>query len=136
MLISDVDRLGHTNNGRYLAWLEDIAWNHIEALGCGWDQKQATGKAMAIIRTEIDYLAATYEGDALMLGTWITESDFKVRSVRHFQLVRVADNKTVLKARMLFSCISLKSGFVARMSPELVDAHKKGVEQSQNPSCD
>ena len=27
---SDTDRLGHTNNVRYLEWLEGIAWGHFE----------------------------------------------------------------------------------------------------------
>lgn len=127
----DVDRLGHTNNGRYLAWLEAIAWAHIGALGCGWDVNEKLGKAMAITRTEIDYLASTYEGDHLLLGTWITESDLKVRSSRHFQLIRASDGKTVLRAKMLFSCISLKNGFIARMPAEFIEAHERGLAASE-----
>ncbi len=125
------DRLGHTNNVRYLEWLEGIAWDHIEALGCGWEVKEELGKAMAIVRTEIDYLSASYEGDQLLLGTWITSSDMRLQSARHFQLIRPADGKTVLRAKMDFACISLKTGRPTKMPAEFVVAHEKGLQQSQ-----
>lgn len=121
------DRLGHTNNVRYLEWLEGIAWSHIEALGCGWDVKESLGKAMAIIRTEIDYLSASYAGDVLLLGTWITSSDLKLQSTRHFQLVNQATGKTILKAKMDFACISLKTGRPSKMPEAFVVAHQKGL---------
>lgn len=124
------DKLGHTNNVRYLEWLEAIAWDHIEALGCSWEIKKKLGKAMAIVRTEIDYLSASYENDHLLLGTWITYSDMKLKSSRHFQIVRVADGSTVLKAKMDFVCISLKSGRPAKMPEVFVTAHEKGLLQS------
>ncbi len=124
------DRLGHTNNVRYLEWLEAIAWSHIDALGCGWDVKEQLGKAMAIIRTEIDYLSASYEGDKLLLGTWITSSDMRFKSSRHFQLINVGDGKTVLKAKMDFACISLKNGRLSTMPEEFIAAHEKGLKQS------
>ena len=124
------DRLGHTNNVRYLEWLESIAWEHIEALGCGWEVKESLGKAMAIVRTEIDYLAASYEGNELLLGTWITSSDLKLQSTRHFQLVNTSNGKTILTAKMNFACISLKTGRPSKMPNEIVEAHKRGLQAS------
>jgi acyl-CoA thioester hydrolase len=124
------DRLGHTNNVRYLEWLEGIAWSHIEALGCGWGVKEALGKAMVIVRTEIDYISASYEGDKLLLGTWITSSDMRLQSTRHFQMVNTLNGKTILKAKMDFACISLKTGRPSKMPKEFVEAHEKGLGAS------
>ncbi|MFD2229507.1 acyl-CoA thioesterase [Alkalimarinus sediminis] len=124
------DRLGHTNNVRYLEWLERIAWSHIEALGCGWEVKEALGKAMVIIRTEIDYLSASYEGDVLILGTWITSSDLKLQSTRHFQLINRSTGKTILNAKMDFACISLKTGRPSKMPEAFIAAHEKGLRAS------
>ncbi|MGK0248143.1 MAG: acyl-CoA thioester hydrolase [Oleispira sp.] len=126
----DTDKLGHTNNVRYLEWLESISWQHIEVLGCGWDLIEQLGKAMAIVRTEIDYINASYENEALCLATWITSSDMKLQSSRHFQLVRLSDQKLILKAKMNFVCISLKSGKPAKMSKEIIEAHELGMQQS------
>lgn len=122
------DKLGHTNNVRYLEWLESISWQHIEALGCGWDLSEQRGKAMAIVRTEIDYLGASYENEELCLATWITSSDMRLQSSRRFQLVRLSDQKTILKAKMNYVCISLKSGKPAKMSKEMIEAHELGLQ--------
>ena len=65
---ADTDRLGHANNVVYVRWLEDISWQHIDSLGMTWELHEKTGKAMAITRTEIDYLASANAGDRLVLG--------------------------------------------------------------------
>jgi len=128
---SDTDRLGHTNNVRYLEWLEAIAWAHFEALGCPWHINEAVGKAMAITHTEIDYLASSYEDDKLILGTWITASNLKLSSSRHFQIFRGSDSKEILRARMDFTCIALASGKPSRMPKEFISAHELGLSQSK-----
>ena len=66
----DTDRIGHANNVVYVRWLEEVSWAHIESNGMTWALHEQTGKAMAITRTEIDYLAAANTGDHLLLGTW------------------------------------------------------------------
>ena len=123
------DRLGHTNNVRYLEWLEGIAWEHMDTLGCGWEVKEKLGRALAIIRTEIDYLSASYKGDQLILGTWVTSSDRRFQCDRHFQLVRLLDAKTILKAKMGFACIDLKTGSPSKMPDEIKTALEKGLAQ-------
>lgn len=126
----NTDKLGHTNNVRYLEWLENISWQHMEALGCGWDITEKLGKAMAIVRTEIDYINASYENEELCLATWITSSDMKLQSSRHFQLIRLLDGKIILKAKMNFVCISLKSGKPTKMAKELIEAHELGMQNT------
>lgn len=124
----DTDRLGHTNNVSYLRWLEAIAWEHMESLNCGWHVNEKTGKAMAIIHTEIDYLAASYAKESLVLGTWITSSDLRFQSERQFQLFRASDKKLLLTALMRFVCIDLKTGKACKMSTELVSAHTQALK--------
>lgn len=126
------DRLGHTNNVRYLEWLEDISWQHIEELGCGWEITEKLGKAMAIIRTEIDYISASYKDDQLCLATWITSSDLKFQSTRHFQLVRTSDEKTILNAKINFVTISLKTGKPTKMPKEMIVAHELALKAIQS----
>ncbi len=125
----DTDRLGHTNNVSYLKWLEAIAWQHMESLGCGWLVNERLNKAMAITRTEMNYLNASYEDEVLILGTWITKSDFKLSSERQFQLFRLSDNKQLLSATMQFVCIDLKSGRASKMPEELVYAHQDAISK-------
>lgn len=124
---SHCDRLGHVNNTTYLTWLEAASWAHIEPLGMDWATHEATGRAMAIVRTEVDYLASAYAGDALLVGTWITGSDDRLQSERRFQILRLADARTMLRAYCRYTCIDLKSGRPARMPPAFVEAHRQAL---------
>ncbi|PCJ45945.1 MAG: thioesterase [Moraxellaceae bacterium] len=122
------DRLGHTNNVAYLEWMEDISWQHIETIGMGWDVQEREGKAMAIVRTEVDYLHASYADDRLVLATWITESDDRLFSARHFQMVRAVDGKTIMRAQSRYVCILLASGKPCRMPKAFVEGHRKALQ--------
>lgn len=124
----DTDRLGHTNNVRYLAWLEQIAWDHITHLGCGWEQMERSGHAMAITRTELNYRFASYAGDQLQLGTWVTAHDGRFKCARAFQLIRERDAKTLLTAEMQFACIDLKNGRPAKMPEDFIAALDRGLQ--------
>jgi len=126
----DTDRLGHTNNVCYLSWLEAIAWEHMDYLNCGWQINERTSKAMAITHTEMDYLAASYARETLLLGTWIYESDLRFTSGRYFELFRISDGKLLLKAEMKFACIDLKKGRASKMSQELIQAHQQAIKEA------
>lgn len=114
----DTDRLGHANNVVYLRWLEEVSWAHIESLGMTWALHEETGKAMAITRTEIDYLASANAGDHLVLGTWLTDFDGRFRSARQFQLIRETDGKTLVRALSTHACVDMKTQRPSRMPAE------------------
>jgi len=117
----DTDRLGHANNVVYVRWLEDVSWAHIESLGMTWELHEATGKAMAITRTEIDYLASANAGDRLRLGTWLTGYDGRFRSARQFQLVRPSDGKTLVRAVSTHACVDMKTQRPSRAPREFAE---------------
>ena len=117
----DTDRLGHANNVVYVRWLEDVSWAHIESLGMTWELHEKTGKAMAITRTEIDYLASANAGDQLVLGTWLIDYDGRFRSARQFQLVRPSDGRTLVRAVSTHACVDLKSQRPARAPKEFAE---------------
>ena len=117
----DTDRLWHANNVVYVRWLEDVSWAHIESLGMTWELHEKTGKAMAITRTEIDYLASANAGDQLVLGTWLTDYDGRFRSARQFQLVRPSDGRTLVRAVSTHACVDLKSQRPARAPKEFAE---------------
>ena len=112
---SDIDELGHVNNAAYVRWLERCAWKHSESLGLGVREYRELDKAMVVLRHEIDYLAAAYLGDEVVVATWIVESDNRLRLTRHFQILRASDQMTLLRARSTFVCIELSTGKARRM---------------------
>ncbi|WP_417564918.1 acyl-CoA thioesterase [Marinobacter sp.] len=117
----DTDRLGHANNVVYVRWLEDVSWAHIESLGMTWELHEKTGKAMAITRTEIDYLGSANAGDQLLLGTWLTGYDGRFRSSRQFQLVRPSDGKTLVRAVSTHACVDMKTQRPSRAPNEFAE---------------
>ncbi|CDF85214.1 acyl-CoA thioesterase [Pseudomonas sp. QL9] len=123
----DIDGLGHANNAVYVSWLERCAWRHSQRLGLDLAEYRRLDRAMAVVRHEIDYLAAAYEGEELQMGTWIVESDQKLRMDRQFQLVRPADGVTLLRARTTFVCIELSSGKPKRMPAEFIEGYGRAL---------
>ena len=124
-----IDRLGHVNNTHYVQWMQTISWQHVETIGMGWAIQEQESCAMAIMRTELDYLASAYSEDRLIMGTWITDSDNRLRSSREFQLIRIDDKKTLLRATCRYACIDLKKGKPARMPEAFIKAHQFAIRQ-------
>jgi acyl-CoA thioester hydrolase len=119
----DVDRLGHTNNAVYLRWCELCAWAHADAVGVGFERWHALDRAMAIRRSELDYLAPSYAGDVVRVANWIVLSDGRLRATRRFQLQRLRDGATLLRGELQFVCIEISTGKPKRTPPEFARAY-------------
>ena len=124
---SDTDAMGHTNNVTYLRWLESVAWNHSKSLGMSMARYRELGTGCVARRHELDYLAATFEGEELLLGTWIVENDERLSMWRGYQIFRPADRKLVMQARTHWVCIDMKSGRPKRQPPEFIAAYRAAV---------
>lgn len=121
-----LDAFGHVNNVTYLKWLEDVAWAHSNALGLGWDAYRRLNTGCVVHRHELDYLAATFAGDELMTATWIHENSGRIDMWRRYQIIRVSDGKTVMRAASHFVCVDFTSGRPKRQPPEFVAAYTTG----------
>lgn len=125
----DIDGLGHANNAAYVTWMERCAWRHSQSLGLDLAEYRRLDRAMAVVRHEIDYLASAYEDDELQIGTWIVESDQRLKMIRRFQLIRPADATTLLRAQTTFVCIELSSGRPKRMPAEFIEGYGAALRQ-------
>ncbi len=125
----DIDELGHANNTAYVRWMERCAWQHSQSLGLDLASYRALDRAMVVLRHEIDYLASAYLDDELLIGTWIVETDGKLRLIRHFQLLRKSDGVTLMRARSTFVCIALSSGRPKRMPAAFVSGYGGALAQ-------
>jgi acyl-CoA thioester hydrolase len=120
----DIDGLNHTNNGAYVRWCEKIAWAHSESLGLSVADYRRLDRAMALRRGEYDYLLPTQLNDRLTLATWLLAGNSKLTLERRFQLIRNADQATILRARWELVCIEVSSGRARRMPPEFIRAYQ------------
>lgn len=123
----DIDGLNHTNNAVYVQWCERVAWSHSEALGLSIEDYQRLDRAMAIRHGHYDYLLPSFEGETLVLGTWLTAGDGKLAMERRFQLRRAGDGETIMRGRWDLVCIDITGGRPRRMPPAFVAAYQAAV---------
>jgi acyl-CoA thioester hydrolase len=121
---SHLDRFGHTNNVVYLQWLERVAWGHSISLGFGFERYEQLNAGCVARRHELDYLAATFAGEELAIGTWVHENDGKLSMWRRYQIIRLGDLKTVLRGQTQWVCVDMKSGRPKRQPPEFVAGYR------------
>ena len=130
VMAQDMDALNHTNNTVYVKWCEQVAWSHSVSLGLDMERYRALDRAMAITHSEYDYLQASREGDEIVAGTWIVSSDNKLTMARRFQVIRLQDGVTLLRAAMRFACIEISSGKPRRMPREFLEGYGPAVLNS------
>lgn len=121
-----LDAFGHTNNVVYLQWLEQVAWAHSNALGLDFDAYERLNAGCVARRHELDYLAATFAGDELLLATWVHENDGRLSMWRRYQIIRASDGKTILRGQTHWVCVDMKSGKPKRQPPEFIVAYVPG----------
>lgn len=120
----DIDGYGHVNNAVYVRWLDEAAWSHSAALGLGPESCIASRKGMAVLRTQVHYLAPAFADDHLEVATWIVRNDGRLRVERRFQIRRAADRACLLRALILYVCIDLDSGRPRRMPSQYVEGYR------------
>lgn len=125
-----LDRFGHTNNVIYLSWLEQVAWRHSLSLGLGFADYERLGTGCVARRHELDYLAPTFAGDELWLGTWIIDNDYRLSMWRGYQIIRAADARTVLRGRTQWVSVDLRSGKPRRQPPEFIAAYRPATPRT------
>jgi acyl-CoA thioester hydrolase len=115
VVAADIDAYDHVNNSVYLSWLDRAAWAHSTSLGIPLKECLRLRRGMAAHRSEIDYQRAAVLGDRVWVGTWIVNTDGKLRVERRFQIRRAPDGETLARARIDYVCINLDSGRAVRM---------------------
>lgn len=123
----DIDGLEHTNNTVYVKWCERVAWAHSVSLGLDLETYRRLDRAMAITRSEWDYLQPSRLGQELLVGTWIIDWDRRLTMRRHFQIICPADSATLLRGAMRFACIAISSGRPRRMPEEFLEGYGPAV---------
>ncbi|MCE9648045.1 MAG: acyl-CoA thioesterase [Parvibaculum sp.] len=118
-----IDDFQHTNNVVYLSWMAKTAWEHSKALGLDFTAYARLNRGMVVRRHELEYFAASHEGDRVLCATWITGNDRRLRLRRRFQMVNAKTGVTLLRGLSDFVCINIETGKATRMPPEFVAAY-------------
>ena len=124
VLKENIDILGHVNNKVYLDWCEIVSWDHSKSLGISPEIYKDLRCACVVIKNKIEYLGSLFEDDSIIISTWITKTDSRLKLSRLFQVIRPEDNKTVFRSNVDYVCISLDTYKPIRMPELLKKAYK------------
>ena len=127
VLPEEIDQLGHANNRVYLNWIMIAAYTHSESLGLSVDDYLNIGVAMVAKRHELNYIAATFVNDELIIGTWIATNDNRFNSQRNYQIIRLSDDKTILRAETDWVSMNIQTGKPQRMPEEFIQCYKPTI---------
>ena len=127
VLPEEIDQLGHANNRVYLNWIMKAAYTHSESLGLSVDDYLNIGVAMVAKRHELNYIAATFVNDELIIGTWIATNDNRFNSQRNYQIIRLSDDKTILRAETNWVSMNIQTGKPQRMPEEFIQCYKPTI---------
>ena len=103
-----MDENGHVNNVRFVQWMQDAAVRHYESLG-GISLSQAVGATWVVRSHNIEYLRPAFAGDRIQVRTWVVNIH-RVRSLRRYRFIRVADGKLLVKAETDWVFVNATSG--------------------------
>jgi acyl-CoA thioester hydrolase len=82
----DIDDLDHAGNFHYVKWMQQAAIAHSTALGWPPQKYIELGAGWVVRSHNITYLKPAYEGDAVVIKTWV--SDIRpVTSMRQYEIL-------------------------------------------------
>jgi len=111
-----LDELWHVNNAVWVQWIQTIAVAHWHSV-C--DPAHHDAYFWVVVRHEIDYLRAAYEGDRIIGRTWVGEAPKGARFDRIVEFVG-PDGKTCVRARTSWAIIDRATGRPIRVPPEVI----------------
>ncbi len=110
-----IDANGHVNNVAYVEWMQDVAIGHFESLG-GVTMMKEHGATWVARSHHIEYLRPAFEGDALVIRTWIADME-RATSKRCYEFLK--EETLLARGETNWVFISLESGRPKRI-PEAV----------------
>lgn len=125
---ADIDGLGHANNACYVRWCELCAWEHSAYLGLRVDDYQALDRGLAIHKANYHYFLPGLEGANLLVGTWLTDCDRKLRLERRFQIIDPAQAATLLRGQWSLICTTISTGKATRFPKPFLDIYGSAAD--------
>jgi len=114
---SDLDRLEHVNNVRYLQWICDIAKEH-------WLQNTSDdinkNFHWVVLSHYIEYKSSAILNAQIKIKTFVKKSE-GVTSTRIVEMYHLETNKLIVKSESNWCFMNSKTKRPARITPEIVN---------------
>jgi acyl-CoA thioester hydrolase len=121
----ELDLLGHVNNAVYLHWAEQVAIDHVEALGYGRAWSLAQGGGWVVREHRVTYHRPVRYGDVVLVTT-LPQELAGVRGVRRTEIHRESDGTLMTEAVTEWIWVRLSDGRPMRVPAELIERFRAG----------
>lgn len=111
----DVDAQAHVNNVVYVAWVQDVAVAHWEALA---PPELVQAVWWVASRHEIDYLAPALRDDEVELRTRVGHAE-GLRFERFTEIHRIGDGRLLVRSRTVWVPVDPRTGRPMRVGREV-----------------
>jgi acyl-CoA thioester hydrolase len=111
----DIDELGHAGNFHYVRWMQNAAVAHSAANGWPPERYNELGAGWVVRAHQITYLKPAYEGDELVIMTWV-ENIRPATSLRRYE-IRRADGALLARAETDWAFINYATQKPVRIPP-------------------
>jgi acyl-CoA thioester hydrolase len=111
-----IDELGHVNNAVWVQWMEEVAVTHWRTVAT---PEHDEAYFWVVVRHEIDYVRAVFEGERITARTWAGEKPHGAKFDRHIEFTG-EDGKVRVRSRTDWAIIDKASGRPIRVPPEVV----------------
>mgnify|MGYP003615508287 CR=1 FL=1 len=112
----------HVNNIEYVRMLQESAIAHTRQNGWAPEELYARGWTWVVRSHFIEYLKPCRAGEEIALYTWAA-SFKKIRSLRRYRFVRVADRAVLAEAETDWVFVNNKTGRPMAIPPEILAAY-------------
>ena len=120
----ELDVLGHVNNAVYLNWVEQVAIDHVEALGFGRSWAAEQGGAWVVREHHVTYHRPVEYGDVVLVTTLPQELQ-GVRGLRRTEIHLESDGVLTTEVLTQWIWIRASDGRPSRVPADLLEAFSR-----------
>ena len=124
---SAIDDMNHVNNLQYLEWCLDAASKHWER---NTSESLRERYVWYVLKHEISYHSAAFEGETLVVKTWVNYSE-GVKSEREYNIRRKSDDKLLVEAKTLWCLLNAETQRPTKITEEIRNLFVK-AEDNEN----
>ena len=120
----ELDVLGHVNNSVYLNWVEQVAIDHVEALGFGREWSLRQGGAWVVREHHVTYRRPVEYGDVVLVTT-LPQEIGGVRGLRRTEMHRESDGTLMTEVLSHWIWVRTSDGRPTRVPADLLALFKR-----------
>jgi acyl-CoA thioester hydrolase len=117
----EIDGWGHANNVEYLKWNQSAAIAHSAVQGWAPAAYHEIAAGWVVRSHQIEYKSPAFEGDELIIRTWVASMG-RATSSRRFEILRASDGVLLATAVTEWAFVSRSTGRPTRIPPEVAAA--------------